>query len=172
MASFASLKAAAVLFLVAFLALFASTIEKRRPANIDGFVYQECANYRLVGPVSGAVVSTSLDTTTATTDAAGHFHLVTKNPVFGDEFYEVTVRSGDVVVDDNFPLTHIDPRVPASSPVRLTFVLSPPEPVAASPTKSGEVCHSFPPGRAGAKQQGPQDETAPEGIHGGRGKIP
>jgi len=150
MASLASLKAAVALFLVVFLALLPSTIKKRRPANIDGFVYDECADYKLVGPVRGAVVSTSVDATTAATDATGRFHLMTKNPVFGDEFYEVTVRSGDVVVDDNFPLTQIDPRVPADSPVRLTFVLSPPEPVFASrDRKSGQMFRrAFPPGRA------------------------
>jgi hypothetical protein len=87
----------------------------RGPARGSG---GKCADYKLVGPVSGAVVSTSVDGTTATTDATGHFHLLTKNPVFSDEFYEVKVRAGEVVVDDNFGLS------PTS---RLTFVLSPPE---------------------------------------------
>jgi hypothetical protein len=155
MASVASLKAAAALLFVILLALLARTAEKRRAANIDGYVYQTCADYKLVGPVGGAVVSTSIDATTATTDAEGHFHLLTNNPVFRDEFYEVTVRSGDAVVDDNFSLSPMDPKLPAGSPVRLTFVLSPPMPVAAGrDRKSGQMfCHAFPRGRAGAKQQ-------------------
>jgi hypothetical protein len=57
-------------------------------------------------------ITGSVDTTTATTDTTGHFHLLTKRPVFSDEFYEVTVRSGDVVVDDNFLLNPITSPVP------------------------------------------------------------
>jgi hypothetical protein len=144
MASFASLKAVAALFLVIVFALFASTAAKRQTANVDGYVYEKCADYKLVGPVSGAVVSTSVDATTATTDAAGHFHLLTKNPVFSDEFYDVKVRSGEVVVGAHTGLS------PTS---RLTFALSPPESVAAGrDRKSGQMfCHAFPPGPAVVK---------------------
>ena len=141
MASFARVKAAAARLFVILLALFVGTAEKRRAASIDGYVYEKCADYKLVGPVSGAVVSTSVDGTTATTDATGHFHLLTKNPVFSDEFYEVKVRSGGVIVDANTGLS------PTS---RLTFALSPPESVAAGrDRKSGQMfCHAFPHGPA------------------------
>ena len=143
MASFATLKTAVVLFLIVVLSLFARTAPKRQPANLDGYVYDKCADSKLVGPVRGAVVSTSVDATTASTDAAGHFHLVTTNPVFVDELHNVTMRAGDVVVEDN--------RVLTPSLVQVGFVLSPPEPVFVL-VKSGEkVCRAFPSGRAGAK---------------------
>ena len=145
MATFATFKAVAAFFLVTVLVLFASTAAKRQTADVDGYVFEKCADYKLVGPVSGAVVSTSVDATTATTDAAGHFHLLTKAPVYSDEFYEVNVRSGDVAVDDNSGLS------PTS---RLNFVLSPPEPVVVvRDRKSGQMsCHTFPPGWSGAKR--------------------
>jgi hypothetical protein len=148
-------RTAAALLFVILLGLFARATDKRQAANIEGDVFEKCADHKLVGPVSGAVVSTSVDATTATTDTTGHFHLLTKNPVFGDEFYEVTVRSDDAVVDDNFSLSPVDPKLPAGSPVPLTFVLSPPVPVAASrDRKSGQMfCAFFPSGWVGAKRQ-------------------
>jgi hypothetical protein len=151
MASFATQKAAAVLFLILVLPLLARTAPKRQPANLDGYVYEKCADSKLVGPVRGAVVSTSVDATTASTDAAGHFHLVTKNPVFIDERHNVRVHVGEVVVEDNRVLGPFGAKRSAGSPVHLNFVLSPPEPVLVG-VKSGS-CYSYPFRHSGAKQQ-------------------
>jgi hypothetical protein len=148
-AGFATLKAAVALLFVFLLAFVVGTGAKRQPAGLDGYVYQKCVDDRLVGSVRGAVVSTSVDATTATTDAAGHFHLLTKSPVFSDEFHDVTVRYGGVVVDEHFGI------LPPGKTVHVAFVLSPPERVlAVRDSKSGEVsCHSLPFRRALARQE-------------------
>jgi hypothetical protein len=91
MASFATLKAAAALMfviLIVLVVLVAGTTGKRRAANIYGYVYEKCTDSKLVGPVAGAMVTTSVDSTAATTDGTGHFHLPTKSPVFADEFHK------------------------------------------------------------------------------------
>jgi hypothetical protein len=56
--------------------------DNQDPVEIDGTVYARCAPGPspmgpcvATGPVSGAVVGTSLNQSTATTDAAGHFDL-------------------------------------------------------------------------------------------------
>src|SRR5438874_1030231 len=99
MVSLATAKTAAALLLVLLL-LFAGTGERREPASLEGYVYQTCSDDRLVGPVVGAIISTSVDATTARTDANGHFQMRTESPVFSDEFYIVSVRAGDVTVSD------------------------------------------------------------------------
>lgn len=139
MARSAGLRAAAALFLVCVFTLVAGKAGPRRPAHLDGYVYEKCVDFTLVGPVRGAVVSTSVDRTTASTDAGGHFHLVTRNPVFSDEYHEVAVRAGDALVDDHLTLTN-------RSLVQLAFVLSPPERLfVVRDGKSGQMsCHSFP----------------------------
>ena len=139
MAAFAPRKGSAALLLVLVLMLFGGRAAKRRSANLDGYVFDKCLDFKLVGPVAGAVISTSVDRTTASTDAAGHFHLLTHRPVFSDERHEVSVDVGDVRVDDHITL-------PQSSPVRLAFVLSPPERVfAVRDYNSGQMsCHPFP----------------------------
>ena len=146
MTNLVSLRTATAVLVVILLGLFARTTDKRQAANIEGYVFEKCADSRLIGPIGGAVVSTSVDATTATTDITGHFHMLTTHPVFSDEFYEVSVRSGAVVVDDNFLLP------PITSTVSVTFVLSPPESVAAHP-KSSKWGRAFPPGRFGTKLQ-------------------
>jgi hypothetical protein len=57
--------------------------------------------------------------------------------VFGDEFYQITVRARDVVVDDSFPLS-VGRNFPAPAPPPITFGLSPPEAVAVGRVRSGE----------------------------------
>jgi hypothetical protein len=146
MAHFASPKTAAALAIGILVVLFAyhRSPEQRKPANIEGYVYEKCVDYKLVGPVGEAAVSTSLDSTTATTDATGHFHLLTKSPIFFDEFYDVTVRADGVVINDSFGPGH-----PSSS---IAFVLSPPDQIGVvGRNKSGQVfCQPFPPVRAGS----------------------
>jgi hypothetical protein len=89
-------------------------------------------------------VSTSVDSTTATTDTMGHFRLLTKSPVFSDEFYDVTVRANGVVINHKLQGGH--PAFPIAS------VLSPPEPVrlAGGKDKSAapSFCAPFPGGQA------------------------
>ena len=72
------------------------------PAEIDGHVYRECKDGRLVGPVQGAIVSTSLDRATATTAVDGRFTLVTDRSASHDEFYVVTVRTKTAKVSQRF----------------------------------------------------------------------
>jgi hypothetical protein len=84
MANLASLKVVAALFIGILFVLFASyrSTEQRQNADIDEFVNEKWVDYKLVGPVGGAVVSTSVDSATSSTDATGHFHLVTKSRSF------------------------------------------------------------------------------------------
>ena len=148
MANLASLKTVAALFIGFVFVLFAyRPTEERRNADIDGYVYEKCVDYKLVSPVSGAVVSTLVDSTTATTDARGHFHLTTTHPVFNDEFYVVTMRAGEVIINDKFQ---------GYSTVPIAFVLSPPGPVSARANdKSAEpsFCAPFPFGKAERTKQ-------------------
>jgi hypothetical protein len=146
MADLASLKVAAAVFIGILFVLLASyrSTEQRQNADIDGYVYEKCVDYKLVGPVGGAVVSTSVDSTTATTDATGHFHLLTKSPVFGDEFYGVTVRANGVVINHKLQGGH--------STLPIASVLSPPEPVRLAGSKEQSAgpsfCAPFPGGQA------------------------
>ena len=70
-----------------------------RTAEVEGYVLTSSdPNGAATVPVVGAVVSTSLNSANAVTDQNGHFHLRTGARVAGDEFYIVTVRSGDMVL--------------------------------------------------------------------------
>jgi hypothetical protein len=120
-------KAGAPVLLVVLLVLFVGTRERRQTANVEGYVYQTCADDRLVGPVLGAIVSTTVDATTARTDANGHFQMRTTNPVFSDGFYTVSARAGDVTVSLKTMLKNGVNNLPR----QVSFVLSPPEPVIA-----------------------------------------
>jgi hypothetical protein len=140
MSSRAIVKAGAALSLVVLLGLFVGTREQREPAHVEGYVYQTCSDDRLVGPVAGAIVSTSVDATTARTDANGHFHMRTEKPVFSDEFYDVSVRAGDVSVTDRALLKNGVNDLPR----QVSFTLSPPEPVITGFNQSGRqiFCHA------------------------------
>ena len=76
--------------------------DRPRPprAEIDGYVYHQCKTGGvLVGPVSGALVSTSVDSATVATDSTGHFGLRTETRVPDDQFYTLTVRADGSVVN-------------------------------------------------------------------------
>jgi hypothetical protein len=139
--SLAFAKTGAALLLVVVVVLFVGTLERRRPANLEGYVYQTCVDDRLVGPVAGAIVTTSVDATTALTDANGHFQMRTVSPVFSDEFYTVSVRASDVTVTDRTMLKNGVNNLPP----RVSFVLSPPQPVFARFDQSRRqiFCHSY-----------------------------
>lgn len=141
MASLAIVKIGAALLLVVLFGLLAGMRERRQPANLDGYVYQTCSDNRLVGPIAGAIVSTSVDGTTARTDANGHFQMRTGKPVFADEFYDVSVRTGDVTVTDKTVLKNGVNNLPR----QVSFVLSPPEPVIAGFDQSRRQvwCHVY-----------------------------
>jgi hypothetical protein len=72
------------------------------PADISGQVFARLvpnpANPAgpgiYVDPVAGAVVSTSIDGVTATTDGEGRFRLVTRDSVRGDQCYTITITAG------------------------------------------------------------------------------
>jgi hypothetical protein len=94
----AKLKSAAALLFGTSLAVVASRGPGGKTVEVEGHVYSARDSSGLpVGPVVGAVISTSLESTTAVTDHSGHFHLRTRARVGGDEFYIITVRSGDLV---------------------------------------------------------------------------
>jgi hypothetical protein len=145
-------KSGAALLLVALLVMVVGTRERRQPADVEGYVYQTCADDRLVGPVAGAIVTTSVDKTTARTDANGHFQMRTTSPVFSDEFYTVSARAGDVTVTDRTMLKNGVNNLPP----RVSFVLSPPEPVFARFDQSRRqiFCHAYRQGHPAAKPQG------------------
>jgi hypothetical protein len=89
------LKGAAALLFGASLVVVASDGPVGRVVEVEGHVYRaRDSSGAPVGPVGGAVISTSLESTTAVTDNSGHFHLRTRARVSGDEFYIITVRSG------------------------------------------------------------------------------
>jgi hypothetical protein len=142
MARLAFLKTGAALPLAVVVVLFVGTRERRQPANLEGYVYSTCADNRLVGPVAGAVISTSADGTTARTDANGRFQMRTRSPVFADEFYTVSVRAGDVTVSDRAMLKN---GVNSLTP-QVSFVLSPPEKVFARFDQSRQqvYCYAYP----------------------------
>jgi hypothetical protein len=91
-------KGAVALLFGTFLAVVASDGPVGRTVEVEGHVYSaRDSRGAPVGPVVGAVISTSLESTTVVTDQSGHFDLRTRARVSGDEFYIITVRSGDVV---------------------------------------------------------------------------
>jgi len=139
MARPALLKTGATLLLLVVVVLFVGTRERRQPANVEGYVYSTCADNRLVGPVAGAIVSTSVDGTTARTDANGRFQMRTHSPVFADEFYKVSVRAGDVTVTDRQMLKNGVNDLPR----QVSFVLSPPEPVIARFDQSRQQVYCY-----------------------------
>jgi hypothetical protein len=81
-----------------------------------------------VNPVAGAIVSTSLDNRTATTDAAGHFDLVTAAGQHECEPYTLTItasghprysktwRQGGKNMGQTFVLAKGDPAPPPCEP--------------------------------------------------------
>jgi hypothetical protein len=144
-------KTGAALLLVIVLVVFGETREQRQPANLEGYVYQTCADDRLVGPVAGAIVSTSVDAMTTRTDANGHFQMHTDSPVFADEFYTVSVRAGDLTVTDRTMLKNGVNNLPR----QVSFVLSPPEPIMARFDQSRQRvwCHAYQPPVLAAKTQ-------------------
>ena len=94
----AKLKGAAALLFGMSLAVVASDGPVgSRAVEVEGHVYSaRDSSGAPVGPVVGAVISTSLESSTAVTDHRGHFHLRTRTRVSGDEFYIINVRSGDL----------------------------------------------------------------------------
>ena len=130
--------------MVVLFMLVIGTGERRQPASVEGYVYQTCSDDRLTGPVAGVIVATSVDTTTARTDANGHFRMVTERPVYSDEFYDVIARAGDVTVSDRVLLKNGVNNLPR----QVSFVLSPPEPVMARLDQFRQqlFCHAYPKG--------------------------
>lgn len=93
-------RAAAVLFSVA-LVFALSHQPSGQTVEIEGYVHRSHNQQgNPIGVVTGAVVSTSLDDTTAVTDRTGHFRLRTTARVGGDQFFVVTVQYGDFVIRD------------------------------------------------------------------------
>jgi hypothetical protein len=94
----AQLKSVAALLFGTSLAVVASGGPSGRRVEVEGRVYRTRNSSGVpVGPVVGAVISMSLESTTAVTDYTGHFHLSTRARVGGDEFYIISVQSGDQV---------------------------------------------------------------------------
>lgn len=150
MASLAAAKGAAALLLVVLFVLFAGRCERRQPATIEGYVYHTCIDGYFVGPVAGAIISISVDATTVRTDANGHFTIRTENAVFGDEFYTVTARAGDVAVTDKTMLYNGVSRLPR----QVSFVVSPPEPVMTWSSPSRRFfCRPYPLGHTAANSR-------------------
>ena len=81
------------------LLLGAFWFDSRRPSyvEIEGHVYErfDPTAARPVAPVSGARVSNDWDSTAATTDRLGQFHLRVRR-VAGDEWIKFTARAGDM----------------------------------------------------------------------------
>lgn len=74
------------------------------------------------GPVAGAVLSTSLDSVTATTDASGNFTLITQTRRQKCQPYTVTIRAA------GFPTYSV---LGTWAPTGQLFALNPPTPSAA-----------------------------------------
>src|SRR5688500_4265049 len=92
------LKAAAALLVGMSVAVLASDGPVSRTVEVEGHVYSgRGSNGAPIDPVAGAVVSTSVESTTVVTDQNGRFHLRTRARVGGDEFYVITVQAGDLV---------------------------------------------------------------------------
>ena len=71
--------------------------------DIHGHVYERfdvapAGQVRPVNPISGAKVSNNRDSTTATTDDSGYFHLQVRPSLAADEFVTLFVRTGSMVV--------------------------------------------------------------------------
>jgi hypothetical protein len=90
---------------------------------LEGWVYEKCENQRLVNPVSGLIVSTSLDSPTTTTDSQGHYELRIGTPAPGD-VDDLSFRTGSAVYRSKVPEGAY--QFSKFSHVRTNFVLSPP----------------------------------------------
>src|SRR6266850_8507160 len=102
------------------IAVVASNGPVGRTVEVDGHVYSARGSSGApISPIVGAVISTSLESTTAFTDQTGRFHLRTHARVAGDEFYIITVRSGALVCHQ---------RTMSADMGRQQFVLSEPPP--------------------------------------------
>jgi hypothetical protein len=100
---------------------FGSSNAAAQDAELEGWVYEKCEGGQPAHPVSGVVVSTSLDSTTAISDRDGHFQLVTHTRAFSSDQVIVTFRSGSLV------RTHPVNGGALHSPAwRPTFTLFPP----------------------------------------------
>jgi hypothetical protein len=81
------------------LLLGAFLFDSRRPSyvEIEGHVYERFDRIKStpVAPVSGARVTNDWDSTAATTDRLGQFHLRVRR-VAGDEWIKFTARAGDM----------------------------------------------------------------------------
>jgi hypothetical protein len=109
-------------------ALAVASRQDARPLEIHGQVFATRAqNGDGVNPVAGAVVSTSIDGATATTDGGGNFSLITGAPKADFEecsVYTITITaSGHPTYSLNAPWG-----VGNSLPGRIKFALSPPWP--------------------------------------------
>jgi hypothetical protein len=88
------------LLLLAIVAAFiVSSALREQSMDVDGHLYGRWTRVPTehpIDPVAGAVISDDRNTSRATTDATGHFHLQTSHTA-RDEFVVLRVRSGDVV---------------------------------------------------------------------------
>ena len=97
--------------------------------RIEGHVYGGCAPSAVAGPcvlanpINGAVVSTSLDSATTTTDASGHFDLRTNSPKSKGYCHPYTLT----VTAAGYP-TYSVTGPWGSHPVGQRITLSPPNP--------------------------------------------
>jgi hypothetical protein len=90
----AKLKGAAAFVFGMSLAVMPWQTRVRQLVELEGHVYDGFSSNRMDGgPAVGAVVSTSLSSTTAVTDQNGYFHLHTGAHISGDEYYTITVQS-------------------------------------------------------------------------------
>jgi phosphatidate phosphatase APP1 len=90
----ARLKGAAAFVFGMSLAAMPWQTRVRHIVELEGHVYDGLTSNRIAGdPAVGAVVSTSLSSTTAVTDQDGYFHLHTGAHISGDEYYTITVQS-------------------------------------------------------------------------------
>jgi hypothetical protein len=103
MASLSDLKRPLRLFLATVFALLLSYLiagvrEQRTALAIEGRLFERCVDGVPMGPVDGAIISTSIDAVTATTDANGRFRLVTTTPNFFDERHMLIARRGELTL--------------------------------------------------------------------------
>ncbi|MBZ5558445.1 MAG: hypothetical protein LAO77_14335 [Acidobacteriia bacterium] len=103
---------------------FGSSSAATQNAELDGWVYEKCEGGQLAHPLSGVVVSTSLDATTAVTDSDGHFRLVTHTRAFSSDQVIVTFRWGNTVRTHSINGGALTPGV--HSRWAQSFTLSPP----------------------------------------------
>jgi len=94
----AKLKGAAALVFGMSLAVVPWDSESGKTVEIEGYVHSAGDSRGAPGPPAvGAVVSTSLDTTSSVTDRSGYFHLRTGRRASGDEYYTISVQTAGMV---------------------------------------------------------------------------